>query len=150
MGQDVRGQRIDAAEDVAALLHCLDVQPVLAAKQNDDFNAVEGIQSHAALAEEAHVVLDVFRLEIFQGEVFHEELFEFLLDLFEGSSFHGFQDGAFLSTDDGGEFKKAWGILQGGAVGYGAGGETELMQRSTLKVEVKERHLPGLHFNVER
>ena len=112
IGQDVRGKRIDAAEDVAALLHCLDVQPVLPAKENDDFNPIEGIQSHAAFAEEAHVVLDVFGLEFFQGEVFHEELFEFLLDFFERSGFHGFQGGAFLSTDDGGEFKKASVILQ--------------------------------------
>jgi len=112
MGQHERGKRIDGLEDVP-ILHRLDVKSVLPAKENDDFNAVQGIQSHAAVAEEDPVVLDVFRPELFQGEIFHEELFELLLDLFERSSFRGFQGCAILSTDDGGEFRKASAIPQG-------------------------------------
>jgi len=112
MGQHERGKRIDGAEDVP-ILHRFDVQSVLPAKENDDFNAVEGIQSHAAIAEEVPVILDVFRPELFQREIFHEELFELLLDLFERSSFRGFQGCAILSTDDGSEFRKASAIPQG-------------------------------------
>jgi len=113
MGQHERGKRIDGVEDFP-ILHGLDLQPILPAKENDDFNAIEGIQSHAAVAEEVPVIVDVFRPEFFQGEIFHEESFELMLDLFERSGLHGFQGGAFLSTDDDGEFRKACAIPQGG------------------------------------
>jgi len=112
MGQHERGKRIDGAEDVP-ILHRLDVQPVLPAKENDDFNGIEGIQSHPAVAEQVPVIVEVFRPEFFQGEIFHEELFELLLDLFQRSGFHRFQGGAVLSTDDGREFRKASAIPQG-------------------------------------
>jgi len=112
MGQHERGKRIDATEDVP-ILHRLDVQSVLPAKKDDDFNAIEGIQSHPAVAEEVPVIVDVFRPELFQGEILHEELFEFSLDLVERSDFHGFQGGAILSTDDGREFRRASAIPQG-------------------------------------